>query len=440
MLTYLRRLNVTIEACSIVCLKMKPEELSLSIVSIPSNLISHTKTIGCIVKFNVWLLACCLSVAFFCSPVSAAKVEDLYSAEIEVTGQGSDERAKAIRQALKRVVVKLTGSLQSTELPELNRFFEQASDYVEQFRYKEKKIQLSSQALAEQNTAGALGLLDVENAIRLNLWVSFDSLAVRSALDKANLAYWGQTRPLVLIWLAVEKGAGRFLLEKELHTELSSVLQGRADIRGLPIAFPLMDLEDRAVIGITDVWGNFADIIHDASQRYSVDAILVARLHQGNNAWQGRWTIYDNAFSHNWQSAELTLEALLKAGIDEATESIAQNYVQVMSNEGKENLQLAVYGLTNFTQYSQVLNYLTNLDVVQKTRVKEVSDKQVLLELELRGNLKIFEQTVQLGRVLERSNRLDVNHEQDDVILMETEEAQTKEIASQIDLFYRLAL
>jgi len=421
-----------------VNLKIKPEESSLGIVSIPCKLINHIKKICCIVKFNVWLLACCLSVTFFCGTVSAAKIEDLYSAEIEVAGQSSNERVKAIRQALKRVVVKLTGNLQSTELPELNRFFRQASDYVEQFRYKE--IQPSIQESAEQNTAGALGLLEVENNTRLNLWVSFDSLAVRGVLDKANLAYWGQTRPLVLIWLAIEEDTGRFLLEKELHTELSSILQNRADIRGLPIAFPLMDLEDRAVIGITDVWGNFADVIRDASQRYSVDAILVARLHQGNNAWQGRWTVYDNAFSHNWQSAELELEQLLKAGIDEATENIAQNYVQVMSNENKENLQLAVYGLTNFAQYSQVLNYLTSLDVVQKTRVKEVSDKQVLLELELRGNLKIFEQTVQLGRVLERSNRLDVNHEWDDVILVETDEAQTKEIMSQVDLFYRLAL
>jgi len=80
----------------------------------------------------------------------------------------------------------------------------------------------------------------------------------------------------------------------------------------LPIAFPLLDLEDRAVIGITDVWGNFSDIIREASQRYSVDAILVARLHKENNAWQGRWTIYHDGLSRNWQSAQLELEDLLQ--------------------------------------------------------------------------------------------------------------------------------
>lgn len=421
-------------------LKMKPEESSLRIVPIPCTLIYAIKTRCCVAKSHLLFIVLCLSVAFFCSAASATEVEDLYSANIEVAGQSSDERVKAIRQALKRVVVKLTGSLQSAELPELNHFFEQASDYVEQFRYKEKEIQPRSLAFTEQNTTEALGLLEAENLIRLDLWVSFDSSAVRKVLDKVNLAYWGTTRPLLLIWLAIEEDTGRFLLEKELHTELSSILQDRADIRGLPIVFPLMDLEDRAVIGITDVWGDFSDIIREASQRYPVDAILVARLHQAGNAWQGRWTIYHDGFSRNWQSAQLELKGLLKAGIDETTESIAQHYVQVMSNESEEDLQLAVSGLTNFAQYSQVLNYLTNLDVVQKTRVKEVSDKQILLELEIRGSLKIFEQTVQLGRVLEPDNKSDVNDEPDEWILVEAGEVPAKGIIPQVDLFYRLAL
>jgi len=421
-------------------LKMKPEESSPRIVFIPFALIYAIKTRCCVANPCVLSIVICLSVAFFCSAASATEVKNLYSANIEVAGQSSDERVKAIRQALKQVVIKLTGSLQSADLPELNRFFEQAPNYVEQFRYIEKDIQPRNLEPTAQNTEGTLGLLEVENLIRLELWVSFDSSAVRKALDKANLAYWGDTRPLLLVWLAIEEDSGRFLLEKELHTELSSILQDRAEIRGLPIAFPLMDLEDRAVIGITDVWGNFSDIIHEASQRYLVDAILVARLHKGNNAWQGRWTIYHDGRSSNWQSTQPELDDLIKAGIDETTENIAQSYVQVMSNKSKEHLQLAVSGLTNFAQYSQVLNYLTNLDVVQKTRVKKMSDKQVLLELEIRGSLKIFEQTIQLGRVLEPSNKSDVNNERDELILVEAgEEAQTRGITPQVDLFYRLA-
>ncbi len=435
-------------------INLKPEELSLCIVYILRNLINHTKTIRCAIKFRSLFVLYFLSVTFFCNTALAVEIENLFSAEIEVAGQSSDERKKAVRQALEHVVVKLTGHLQSVNSAELAPFLMQAERYVEQFRYREKEILSGKTGNSERQNAlkmqpGLTKEIDIDvkpvtnNVTQLYLWVSFDSAAVKNILDKANIPYWGQTRPLVLVWLAIEEGAERFLLEKELHTELSSLLQNRADFRGLPIAFPLMDLEDRAVIRISDVWGNFADTIGEASERYSVDAILVGRLNPVHNAWQGRWTVYHHSRTRDWQSTQLKLADLLKAGIDETTDVIAQDYVQVMSDEDSERLQLVIDGLTNFSEYSQILNYLTGLDLVQNLQVKEVSSTQVLLELQTRGSRKLFEQAIQLGRILMPFNGLasdEDEKEQNDFSLFDVQKEQERETTPQIDLFYRLVL
>ncbi|NOY71234.1 MAG: DUF2066 domain-containing protein [Gammaproteobacteria bacterium] len=393
-----------------------------------------------------------LSVIFFCNTALAVEIENLYSAEIEVAGQSSGERKKAVRQALERVMVKLTGHLQSVNSAELAPFLMQAERYVEQFRYKEKEVLSGKTGNSERQNALKMQQdftkeIDIEpvtnNLTQLYLWVSFDSVAIKNRLDKANIPYWGQTRPLVLVWLAIEEGAERFLLEKELHTDISGLLQKSADFRGLPIAFPLMDLEDRAVIGISDVWGNFADTISEASERYSVDAILVGRLNPVHNAWQGRWTVYHHSRTRDWQSTQLKLADLLKAGIDETTDIIAQDYVQVMSDEDSERLQLVVDGLTNFSEYSQILNYLTGLDLVKNVQVKEVSGTQILLELQTRGSRKLFEQAVQLGRILVPFNGLvsdEDEKEQNDFSLFDVQKEQARETTPKIDLFYRLVL
>lgn len=422
-------------------------------MNISRKLINHIKTIRCSVKFKDLSVLYCLSVVFFCNTALAVEVENLFSAEIEVAGQSSNERKKAIRQALERVVVKLTGHLQSANSAELAPFLMQAERYVEQFRYREKEIlsektensERQNTLKIQQNLAKEIDI-DIEpvtdNLTQLYLWVSFDAVAIKNILDKANIPYWGQTRPLVLVWLAIEEGTERFLLEKEWHAEFFSLLQNRADFRGLPIAFPLMDLEDRAIIGISDVWGNFADTISEASERYSVDAILVGRLNPAHNAWQGRWTVYHHSRTRDWQSTQLELADLLTAGIDETTDIIAQDYIQVMSDEDNERLQLVVNGLTNFSAYAQVLNYLTGLDLVQNIQIKEVRDTQISLELQTRGSRKLFEQAVQLGRILVPFNGLvdEDKEEENDFSLFDVQREPAKETTPQIDLFYRLVL
>ena len=54
-----------------------------------------------------------------------------------------------------------------------------------------------------------------------------------------------------------------------------------ADERGLPIAWPLLDLQDLNAVTCTDVWGGFEDEIVAASARYRSDAVLIGKVRPG---------------------------------------------------------------------------------------------------------------------------------------------------------------
>ena len=116
---------------------------------------------------------------------------------------------------------------------------------------------------------------------------------------------WGPERPLTLLWVAVDDGVGgRALLGANETTELGAPttpqmtallttvreeIVAAADERGLPIAWPLLDLEDLNAVTFTDVWGGFEDRIVAASTRYRADAVLIGRVRPGLAGNEVEW-------------------------------------------------------------------------------------------------------------------------------------------------------
>jgi hypothetical protein len=62
-----------------------------------------------------------------------------------------------------------------------------------------------------------------------------------------------------------------------IRTELTAV----ADERGLPIALPLLDLEDLDAVTFLDVWAGDEERIGSAATRYRADAVLIGRVRPG---------------------------------------------------------------------------------------------------------------------------------------------------------------
>ncbi len=332
-------------------------------------------------------------LALLSAALEAVEVDNLYAAQMPVKSQTRIERLEVYPGAMSQVIVKLTGDTGAPRLPQLRGTIARARQLVQQFNYAK---------LPEEGTE----LLREEGYQRL-LAVQFDAKAVNQALVAAGVPVWGKTRPLVLVWLAVEDRGARYLLGAGRAVELESQLLTAGERRGLPLILPLLDLEEQSQISFADVWGDFSRPLWQAAERYAADALLVGRLFRDEGAWQVRWTLHQkgdqqsrSGRSQRWRVEGASQAELLNRGIDEAATEIAHRFAQILSVAGDHEIALRVDEINTLSAYARTLRYLQSLDQVVSVQVEEVEGREVAFRLALRGEPKGLQRTIALGSVL----------------------------------------
>lgn len=317
----------------------------------------------------------------------AAEVTTLYDVAVPVAGQGAVERSRAIREAFAEVLVKVSGDRNAPRQPALKAAFSDTMRYVQQYRYHK----------LVRHDAGSG---DVELPA-LELRISFDPRAVNQLLFDTGNPVWGRARPTTLIWLAVQDQTTRFLVGSDMGQAFQDEIARQAQRRGIPVLFPLMDLEDQAALHFTDVWGNFQDSILAASRRYQSEAVLVGRLYlrQGGE-WEARWTLYSDAEPRYWSATASEAGAVLAAGIDSTADSLALRFAQRGGGSANRVTALAVSGVDSLKDFARVLDYLESIDSVTSLQVSRVEADNVVFHLRIRGDESGLRQAIAFGGTL----------------------------------------
>jgi hypothetical protein len=314
--------------------------------------------------------------------VQAAEAPDLYEAQVPVSSQTPEERARAVK-----VLLKVMGNRHVLAQTPLAPMLEEVSKLVQQFRYN---------APEEENNAAIL-------------WVRFDPLGVRRLLRRNALPVWGHARPTLLLWVAIEDGKRRYLLDASISSPATETLETQAEARGIPVIFPLWDLEDQSQLSFADIWGNFSEPILAASSRYPTSVQIVGRLlRQETSDWQARWTLYGANEARDW-SAHGGLEQVLRAGIDEAVDIIVDQVVPATSNSAQSSVQVNVTGVTSFMDYARLSSYLSSLSQVAAVQPMQLSQTEVKFRLELRGDPERLAASILFGRVLTQVEKGNIN-------------------------------
>ena len=203
----------------------------------------------------------------FSAPVLAAEeVRNLYEAEVEVSDKHRKTRSEAFGAALMQVAVKVSGRRGATASPIIVEAMKRPERYVQQFRYQN----VTTPALVGEEPAEAQAEAQAETQAEtqaLKLWVQFDAPAVDALIRDAGLPVWGRVRPSVLVLLAIEFAGSRELLSSDDPQGWAQFIQSAAAQRAVPLMLPLMDLEDRAELRVSDVWAGFEDNLRRASER-----------------------------------------------------------------------------------------------------------------------------------------------------------------------------
>jgi len=279
-------------------------------------------------------------------PAQAARVNDLFAAEVPLTANTRPARNEAYTAALARVVIKVTGSEAAGS--QAGQWFPDASRLLDRYR------------------------LVGNDAIN----VRFNADAVRRGLDAAGQPIWNAERPTVLVWLAVEDGATRNILGANASEPAVDAIQAeRFDLwrdelkaaaadRGLPLVLPLVDAEDLSNISFADLWGGFPDVALAASGRYGADVVLIGRLRPtGVGGGQVRWLMLADGRSQEWRGS-------MADGPRVVADSLGKALATYAASAG--TIPVTVRGLDDINDYASVLKYLRNLSLVEDVAVTRV--------------------------------------------------------------------
>lgn len=315
--------------------------------------------------------------------LSAAEVE-LYQASGAIASQSEEDRRKKAPELLRDVVIKIVGNEQTVENADISALLDSPDQYIQQYSYERLNPDAS-------NT----------EPDKLALKLTFNQNTLLDAIERLNLPIWEENRPEMLIWVAVDDGGDRELLSgDDKDFSLVERIKTTAQRRGLPVIFPVMDLEDQTQLTFGDVWSGSTSNIRNASERYGSQIIVAARVTVSNdeNA-QIRWQALMADDEERWQSTGEPQKAVEK-GIDQLADLLGQQFAQRYSGQSQQQLKLMVEGIKGFKDYQRVVDYLTRLQAVEHVDISELRGDSLAVDVFLRGDEQAFERTLAYGQVL----------------------------------------
>jgi len=303
-----------------------------------------------------------LCVAGWAAPALAADLftdQAIYQAQVPVADNTDAARAKALPQALAKVLVRVTGDPQVAQSPAAKPLLSRASQLMQSYSY----VQLP-------NGKG--------------LRVSFDPSAVKAAVKARNLPVWGAERPKTLVWLAIRGGPdGRQVVSSDNAQGSAAGLVQTARARGVPLIFPLMDLQDQQKVSFSDVWGAFQKPIEQASKRYPHSDVLIAGASGGSNQWQVHWTLIEQGQQEKqWQTGGSTLDEALASGADDLASFFANRFAVAPGGGSSHSRRIVVDHVNSVQQYASLLTYLQGLTAINSVHTSAVHGNRVTLQVQ----------------------------------------------------------
>ena len=311
----------------------------------------------------------------------------LYEAEVAWSDRDGADRASAFRQALRQVLVKMTGMRRLTEAVEIEPLIENAQGLVQQYQLRTVAVRRGDATVEEPR-----------------LWARFDEAAVDRLVREAGLPMWSSTRPPVLVWVAAERegteGAGATAVAGSEGAEgLTEMLRHTAGSRGVSLMLPLLDLEDRVLAGPPELWAESEDRIRAASERYRPGSILIGRIDRGV-LWEAQWSLLLPGAAQRWKTEGDLFELVVDDGVQEAVDALAAHYVSTAPETEGAAVAVSVSGVHDFMGYARTMQYLESLDEVESVDVLAAFSGRLRLGLKLRTGVAGLRGAVALGATL----------------------------------------
>ncbi|MEL4424770.1 DUF2066 domain-containing protein [Shewanella indica] len=309
-------------------------------------------------------------LSLFCATtlVQAVEVKQLDEATVAVGSRSSAEKSKGLKKALEDVILKNSGSRSALESPEIQAKLANADALVSQFGY-----------------------LDTEEGLKLK--ANFDHRKIVDMLRQAGLPVWGKQRPLTLFWLSTDINNERVILSDDSSAEERKAFADASMERGVPLMFPLMDLDDLMRINVNDVRGLFADTVATASTRYQADFFAMGALEANGSEFNYQLVLYPKTDISQSFGQPLLNRQGQAASKDEAvaemmlslSDYFVSRYAIADSGDGLLS-KVRFIGISQMKQLVEIEAFLNQLSAVREVSLSTLQGDSATFKVQLFGS------------------------------------------------------
>ena len=336
---------------------------------------------------RLWMTALLCVIA--APTLQAAEIKNLYQAQVMVPDQGRESRAQAFSQALAQVVIKVTGLVDAPAREGIRVAMQKPDVLVSRYDYRKVDTGEGDQANRQPGF-----MLDV----------SFNRAAVNKLLHDNRLPLWGDNRPETLIWVASEERGGRQMLGAESPSTVVAALQKASDQWGVPLLYPLLDVEDGLSLSMAELWGLFPAPVVQASGRYGVDPVLAMRVYpSGQDKVSGRVMFTFRGQVFNEDINDVTMDVFASRALSLVASRLAAFYAILSDGSSEHPLRLQVDAVNDVHDYAGLLRYLENLTAVRTVMPVRVKGDTLTLDLVIDGSPEQVDAEISLDRNLARA-------------------------------------
>lgn len=332
----------------------------------------------------VYLLAGFLSTLLLWETAKAIEVENLYQGRVIVESRSDEaEREAAFGEALREVLIKVSGQRALLQQNRIATALNRPQDYVDSWSYNSRD--------------------GLEGESLIELRVSFAPESVRRLLANNDIALWPSNRPLTLVWVVAEDDSGRHRILRQGDSQpLLAAVREEMRQRGMPVLLPLMDLDDNRAVDVDRLWELDQEHIQMVSLRYAVDSILVLRVFTSlGSEYLGRSKYFFRSQAFEQELYATSLEELVQPAIDQAADELAGYYaVSLRGSEVGVSVSMQVDDVADLEDYAALLQYVESMTDVSAYSITRVAGDRVELELSTGGQTRQLVESIALGRRL----------------------------------------
>ena len=249
---------------------------------------------------------------------AAAAIGDLYQAQAIVTGQGEVDRRRGFSLCFLEVMVKVSGDPRLFGDRRVAVMAARAGTFVDTFRSRDR--------MAHKPINDEQGTRDRPH----DLTVDFDTAKIDAALQSLGRKPWTAERPRVVIFVAVDNGAVKYLLAQdgERGIDQRDALAAAAAQSGMPMALPSQSALAAAGLNVGTLPEADAQKLDAAARSAGGAVALSGSLVWSDKAlgWIANWRLGAEGRVYRWQ--------IRGVSFDDAFRNALYGAAQVLSGNG----------------------------------------------------------------------------------------------------------